>query len=134
MMLFAFYGSITAQPIYIGFNGERQIRKVADMKKEVPQIIKRTSPCGDYFLAEVIKESNGKFQKIIYFAVPRLASDNAATTWFEMIVPRLLKIKIDNQIKIPTAEWDIPKKDGQKVIIRMSKKDYQAANCISQSN
>ena len=38
-LLFAFYGSVSAQDIFISFTGEREIRKITDIKNEVTETI-----------------------------------------------------------------------------------------------
>ena len=132
-LLFAFYGSVSAQDIFISFTGEREIRKITDIKNEVPETIKRSIPCGDYFLYQVNKDGNGKLQKIINFKVPRIDTDIPGTNDGVMIVLSLVKIKLDDAVKIPTARWSIKKQQKPQMIIRISKRNYQAANCISQS-
>ena len=129
LLLFAIYNSVSAQPIFIPFKGERQIQKANEMKNEVPEI---SIPCGDYFWYEVIKDSDGKLQKIIRFKVPGIETDSPGTNDYVIIDQSLVKIKIDDEIEIPTARWDIKKKRKRNMIIRISNKDYQAANCVLQ--
>jgi len=132
-LLFAFYGSVSAQDIFISFTGEREIRKITDIKNEVPETIKRSIPCRDYFLYQANKDGNGKLQKIIIFNVSLIDIDIPGTNDGVMIVLSLVKIKLDDAVKIPTARWSIKKQQKPQMIIRISKRNYQAANCISQS-
>ena len=79
------------------------------------------------------KDGNGKLQKIINFKVPRIDTDIPGTNDGVMILLSLVKIKLDDAVKIPTARWSIKKQQKPQMIIRISKRNYQAANCISQS-
>jgi hypothetical protein len=132
-MLFSiYYGSAQAQPIFLGFEGERQIVRSADIKIKDLDIKKGKTQCGDYFLYQDIQGSDNKFQHVVTFMVNLPERKSHHSDAIVIAVKEDLIIKFDNRLKAPTAEYSFAN-NKEVVIIRISRKDFRAAACISGS-
>jgi len=133
ILLFTFANIVSAQPIFIALTGERAITKVKDIKDV--DITKMGKPCGDYFLYEEAKNTDGTFRRVLSFKVPVTNQDASTSipngfirTLFEKII-----IKLDYKIDAPTAEWGMVGPVGRMnadYLIRISPKDESAASCL----
>jgi hypothetical protein len=92
-------------------------------------ISKMGEPCGEYFLYEEVGD-----QKILTFKVAVTKKEKRlATTSLVRIVTRLIDLELDDKRMAPTAEFISPGiESGERwrVKIRISSRDFEAADCI----
>jgi hypothetical protein len=89
------------------------------------------APCGEYFSYEAISD-----QEVATFKVPvTKKEERLAVNALVRIDRRRLEIKIDDTKQIPTAEWvsrdSAEVRRPNRVIIRISSRDYEAAPCLA---
>ena len=130
LLFFAFYGASAAQSIFLPFKGQRELKKVKNMKTDLSRVGK---PCGDYFTYEAVRD-----QRVLSFEVSLPAEEErTAVLSFYRLDLRLIRFKTDDGAKIPTAEFSSPlggtMAGRPQLIVRISKNDYKAANCLPKS-
>ena len=128
LALLVAYSSLSAQPIYRPFSGERGIEMVRDIAEK--ELISRMGePCGEYFLFEEIGE-----QKVLTFKVPiTKREEREATNSLVRVDIRLIVIELDDEKIVPTAEYErsgLEPGERGKLMIRISRRDYEGAECL----
>src|SRR5215471_5148559 len=86
LLLFILCSTVSAQPIFIPFKGEREILKIEDIKNI--DIAKMGKRCGNYFLYERIAD-----QRVISFEAPNRPEDRPGTISFVRIVIENVMVK-----------------------------------------
>ena len=140
ILLFTFVNIASAQPIFIPLKGERAITRVKDIKKEDVDIdiTKMGKPCGEYFLYDEVKDTDGSFKHLVSFKVP-VTNQDANTSFPQGFIRASFNeiiIKLEDKIETPTAEWSLIGPIGREhlnYIIRISHKALLEANCLSPS-
>jgi hypothetical protein len=135
LAIFIFYGAASAQFIFIPFEGEWQLATIEDMKKENVDVSKLGKPCGKYFLYEEAFGSDNSVQKILTFKVS--ISKEEKKRGAESLVRSGLKIlgfEFNDELKSPTAAWKKGDAGKGKMILRISRADYEAAECLPKSD
>ncbi len=136
VLVFGLYKAVSAQPIFIPFEGRREAIKVADFTPGEINLLKTGKPCGQYFSYEEVAD-----QKIVSFKVPTSeAESRKGVNDFNRVGLKLLKIKIDNKLKIPVIEHRAPKLDSRTkrftrrdmFIISLSAQDFRETTCLSE--
>ncbi len=128
LLLFVLFSSVSAQPIFISPPAGRTLMNLNDLKKEELDVTKFGKPCGDYFLFEIIANNDGAYDEIISLDETRANGDRPGTSYFFRFKRDSISVKLDDKVKIPTAEWSF--KGRQQIIIMMSVKDYLQADCL----
>lgn len=118
-------------PTVLFFKGEREIRKI-NKTADKDAVANNRVPCGEYFLYQEVAD-----QKVLTFQVPISEQEQrSGKATFEFIDTRRINIKLDDNKKVPTAEYiQTAGKSTAKVrmTIRISRSDYQAAVCLPKS-
>ena len=126
LVLFVAYCSISAQPIYRPFSGERGIEMLRDIP-EKGQFSRGREPCGDYFLFQQIGD-----EKILIFkvAITKKEQRLAVMSWVTKSM-KLIDIELDDKKKVPTAEYQNSRLElPRRLVIRISSRDFEAADCL----
>ena len=135
ILFFGICNAVAAQPIFIPFEGRREAVKTVEFTPKEAEILKTGKPCGQYFSYEEVAD-----QKIVTFKVSVSDAENAQGIYgFNHIGLNLLKIKIDNKLRIPLIEYKKPEIDSQTKIplikklfvIRLSARDFREAVCLA---
>ena len=129
LALLGAHSSLSAQRPHRPFSGERGIEMVGDIA-EKDLISKMGEPCGEYFLFEEIGD-----QQVLTFKVPvTKKEERVATNSLLRININLIVIELDDEKVVPTAKYLRtglePGESGPKLMIRISRRDYEAAECL----
>ena len=120
VLIFGLYDAVSAQPIFKPFEGRRETIRTADFTPGETNLLKTGKTCGRYFSYVEVAD-----QKIVSFKVPiSEAESRKGVNDFNRVGLNLLKIKIDNRLKIPAIEYRAPKLNARK-------KGWRVGICLS---
>jgi hypothetical protein len=127
-MLLVLAGSLAPQPIFIGHKGEKRLIEVSKWSDE--EIANKGAPCGKYFLYQRIPNQDLVTLKVLLTE----KEERVATVSLIGNDMRAVSIRLDNEKRIPTAEWVVPPKESwfnRQLLIRISGQDYVSAPCLT---
>ena len=128
LMLVVLSANLVSQPIFVPHKGEKTLLELSTWS--AAEIAHKGEPCGKYFLYQLVRD-----QDVVTLKVPLTEKEERlATNSLIRADMRTVLIRLDDEKRVPTAEWVFPGKESpflRRVLIRISSQDLAAAGCLT---